>query len=58
MSLQVVGSRLQGWIDGKGVFDLTNDDDRLLSGAAAFICTEGSMTTDAVAVSPPLEPVT
>ncbi len=52
LSLQVVGHRLQGWIDGKLLFDGEDTDRPLLDGAIALVCEEGRITTEAVRVQP------
>ena len=52
LRLQVVGARLQAWINGQRLFEVTDTDRPLTGGAAALILREGCLTTDAVAVRP------
>ena len=51
LSLQVDGQRFQGAINGKPVFDLTDDEPTLSSGGIALVCEEGRVGTDAVQVA-------
>jgi hypothetical protein len=50
--LQVVGARIQGWIDGKYLFDVHDSGDPLTGGGVALICEEGRMAADVVTVKP------
>jgi hypothetical protein len=50
VSLKVSGQRLQGWVDGKLLFDLTDDDHPLEGGAAALLIEEGTLLCEAVEV--------
>jgi hypothetical protein len=52
LCLQVVGDRIQGWVDDQLLFDLRDGDRPLDGGGVALICTEGRMATDAVTVRP------
>ena len=52
MSLQAKGNRLQGWINGELVLDVSDDKQPLLDGAAALICTEGRTATQSVTIQP------
>ena len=52
LSLQAVSNRLQGWIDGKLLFDGEDAERPLSCGAIALVCEEGRMATDAVRVQP------
>lgn len=52
LTLQVVGTRIQAWIDGKPLFDVHDSGDPLTGGGVALICEEGRMATDAVTVKP------
>ena len=49
--MQVVGTHLHAWIDGRLLFDV-EDADRPLTGGVELICQEGRMSTDAVTVRP------
>jgi ADP-ribosylglycohydrolase len=52
LSLQVSGKRLQGWIDGRLIFDVEDREHPLISGGVALICEEGCLSADAVTVAP------
>lgn len=52
LSLQVVGNQIQGWVDGKLLFDLHDAERPLEGGAVALICEEGRLTCEAVRVQP------
>jgi len=52
LSLRVKGSRLQGCVDGRLLFDLDDPASPLTGGGIALLCTEGCLATDAVAVRP------
>jgi ADP-ribosylglycohydrolase len=52
LRLQVVDTRIQGWIDDRLLFDVRDDSQPLRGGGVALICTEGRMATDVVAVHP------
>jgi hypothetical protein len=52
LRMQVVGTRIQGWIDDRLLFDVTDASRPLHGGGVALICTEGRMATDAVTVRP------
>jgi ADP-ribosylglycohydrolase len=52
LRLQVVGNQLQGWINGKPVFEVQDTDHPLLEGAIALVCEEGRMAADAIRVQP------
>ncbi|HLV81081.1 MAG TPA: hypothetical protein VKT32_12405, partial [Chthonomonadaceae bacterium] len=52
LSLQVKGSALQGWIDGKLFFDLPDADQPLTGGAVALVCEEGRIAADTVRIQP------
>jgi ADP-ribosylglycohydrolase len=52
LSLQVDGQRFQGAINGKTLFDLTDDEPTLSSGGIALLCEEGRVGTHAVQVMP------
>jgi len=52
LRLQVVGARIQGWIDERLLFDVEDRERPLLSGAIGLICSEGRAAADHVAVEP------
>ncbi len=52
LSLQVVGSRLIGSVNGQQVIDVTDTGMLLDGGAAALICEEGRIGCDRVVVAP------
>ena len=52
LTMQVIGTRIQAWIDGKPLFDVHDSADLLTGGGVALICEEGRMATDAVTVRP------
>jgi ADP-ribosylglycohydrolase len=52
LRLQVVGTRIQGWIDDRLLFDVRDDSQPLDGGGVALVVTEGRMGTDAVTVRP------
>ncbi|HKC73738.1 MAG TPA: ADP-ribosylglycohydrolase family protein, partial [Chloroflexota bacterium] len=56
LSLQVMGHRLQAWIDGRLLFDVENTERPLTGGGVALICEEGRMSSDAVTVRPVEQP--
>ena len=52
LSLEVVGSRLRAWIDGRQLFEVEDTDRPLTGGAVALICEEGRTASQAVKVQP------
>lgn len=52
MKIQVCGNRIQGWIDGKLVGDITDQNCPLSRGAVALYVKDGSLTSDSVSVAP------
>ncbi len=52
LRLQVVGQRIQGWVDDRPLLDVQDADRPLDGGGVALVCTEGRMATDAVIVRP------
>ncbi len=52
LKMQVSGNRIQGWVDGKHLFDIEDNDRPLTGGAIALICEEGRMASEAVTVAP------
>lgn len=52
LSLQVEGTRLQGWVDQQLLFDVQDQEQPLVSGAIALLCEEGRVSSDAVVIQP------
>jgi hypothetical protein len=52
LSLVVVGNRIEARIDGKTVFDITDQDRPLTGGALALICEEGCLSSGTVSLRP------
>ena len=52
LRLQVEGSRLKGWVGDRCLFDITDSDRPLTSGAVALVCQEGRAACNAVTVEP------
>jgi hypothetical protein len=52
MSLEVQGSHLRAWVEGKLVFDLVDKHRPLTSGGIALVVEEGQLLTDAIEVGP------
>ncbi len=52
LSLQVVGTKIQGWIDGALIFEVEDTDRPLTGGGVALLCEEGRTATEAVTVRP------
>jgi hypothetical protein len=52
LSLAVEGARIRAQVDGKLLFDVVDSDRPLEGGGIALVCEEGSVTTDAVSVTP------
>ncbi len=52
LSVQVAGTRVQAWIDGRMVFAVDDTQRPLAGGGVALILTEGSMSAGAVRVQP------
>lgn len=52
LALQVSGSRIQGWVNDRRVFDVTDEDRPLEGGGVALLVTEGRIATDEVKVEP------
>jgi hypothetical protein len=50
--LEASGPRLVGHINGRVLFDVEDREAPLESGAAAFLCTEGCMSSNSLSVSP------
>jgi ADP-ribosylglycohydrolase len=52
LALEVRDNRLRASIDGKGLFEVADNDRVLAGGAVAFVCEEGRMESDVVRVQP------
>jgi hypothetical protein len=52
LSLEVVGTRLRGWVNDQLLFDLEDTTRPLDGGGIALLCTEGRTATQAVTVQP------
>ena len=52
LSLQVVGIRIQAWIDDRLLFDVQDTDRPFSGGGVALICREGCVSSAAVTVHP------
>ena len=52
LSLEVDGTRLRAWVDGKLAFDVRDRERPLTGGAVALICEEGRTATEQVIVQP------
>jgi len=50
LALEVEGSRLRAWVEGKLVFDLQDSHQPLTSGGIALVIEEGQIMTDAIEV--------
>lgn len=52
LSLQVVGNRIQAWVDNELIFDVEDMENPLTGGAVALVCEEGRTAADSVIVEP------
>ena len=52
LALQVQGTKVQGWIDGRCLFEVEDGDRTLVGGGVAFVVTEGRIAADEVVVRP------
>jgi ADP-ribosylglycohydrolase len=52
LALHVQDNRVQGWIDGRLVFDVVDAQQQLTSGAVALIVTNGTLISERVRVTP------
>jgi hypothetical protein len=52
LCLEVVGTRIRGWIDDKRIFELNDSEQTLKSGGIALVCEEGRTATQIVQVQP------
>ena len=52
LKLEVKGNHLRGWIDGKAVFDVQDNDRPLEGGAVGLICEAGRIHAKTVTVKP------
>jgi len=46
------GTRLQGWVDGRRIFDLRDDSAPLEHGAVALVCEAGTLACEVVRIQP------
>lgn len=53
LSLQVVGNRIQGWVNGEMLIDVVDSERPLTGGAAALVTQVGRMATNEIVVGPP-----
>jgi hypothetical protein len=51
LRLRVSGNRIKAWIDDQPLFEITDDDRPLLTGAIALVCEEGRVDVTNVRVS-------
>ena len=52
MELTASGNRLTGKVDGKVVLEASDDEEPLVSGGVGLVVSDGTISTDAVTVSP------
>jgi ADP-ribosylglycohydrolase len=52
LALRVTGNRIEGWVAGRRVFDVTDAERPLEGGGVALLVTEGRIATEAVKVEP------
>lgn len=52
LSLQVMGCRLQAWVDGQFLFDVEDGDRPFDGGGVALVCEEGRTATHTVTIQP------
>jgi hypothetical protein len=50
LTLKVQGQNLQGWVDGKLLFDFADNDQPLEGGAAALLIEEGTLACDTIEI--------
>jgi ADP-ribosylglycohydrolase len=51
LSIQAAGPHLRAFVNGQLLFDVTDDQDPLINGGVALLCTEGTVVVKAAAVS-------
>jgi ADP-ribosylglycohydrolase len=51
LEIDVEGDRLRASVDGRSLFEVVDGDRPLAAGAAAFVCEEGCLTSEALEVS-------
>ena len=56
LRLEVDAAHLRAFVDDRMLFDLEDADRPLVSGAIALVCEEGTLSAEAVIVSPPKQP--
>lgn len=52
LSLQMTGNRIEGWVNGRRLFDIVDEDRPLAGGGVALLVTEGRIATDEISVAP------
>jgi hypothetical protein len=52
LALKVTGNHIEGWVDGRRVFDVFDNAQPLVGGGVALLVTEGRIATDDVRVEP------
>ena len=52
LSLQVTGNRIEGWVNGRRMFNVVDEDRPLAGGGVALLVTEGRIATDEISVAP------
>jgi ADP-ribosylglycohydrolase len=52
LRLALFNSRITGWIDGKEILSIQDDSEPLTDGGFAFVCEEGLITSDEIAIDP------
>jgi hypothetical protein len=52
LTLEVVGARIRGWINGDLAFDVTDDQDPLTGGGVAYVIELGHLESQAMVVGP------
>jgi hypothetical protein len=52
ITLEVSGTEIAGWVDGKEILRIAETSDPLTDGGFAFACEEGLITSDEIAINP------
>ena len=52
LRLNVLNTRITGWIDGKEIVSIQDDSEPLRDGGFAFVCEEGLITSEEISVDP------
>ena len=53
LSMEVVQNRIRGYVNGRLLFDVVDEENPLDGGGVALLCKEGCLATDEVRVAPP-----